>query len=105
LDLLGELKSELESSQSEDTDTETQRQADYDDYEAEITATIADKKERLAGLKQKKADLESAIAHAESEQCDEWEGTYQRETIERQGLCRNEEIEVLAQVVVQHRDY
>jgi hypothetical protein len=56
LDLLAELKSELEFSQSEDTDTETQRQADYDDYEAAITATIADKKDCLASLKQKKAE-------------------------------------------------
>jgi len=114
LSLLAELKSELEISRSEDTDTEEQSQADYDEYEATITSTIAEKKAHLAYLKEKKDNLESTLAQAESDldnakqklatyedllekqvaQCDEWEETYQRETEER-----NDELDVLSQVV------
>jgi predicted RNase H-like nuclease (RuvC/YqgF family) len=114
LNLLADLKTELEASQSEDADTEERQQAEFDEYEATITHTIADKKDRLASLKEKKQTLESTISQAESdlgsaeqkqatyedllaqqiEQCDLWEETYQRETEER-----NEEQDVLAQVV------
>lgn len=114
LGLLAELKSELEISQSEDTEVEDKRQADFDVYSAEISDTISSKKAHLSNLKEKKANLESTITQAESDlsnaqdklatyqdlleqqvaQCDEWEETYQRETSER-----DEELEVLAQVV------
>jgi len=113
IELLEALADDLTVASQEDTDSENQKQADWEQYDSDLDAAIADTERLLESLYSKKASLELSISTAEenlanaqkskaenealldelTNQCAAWKIAYIRTTQER-----SEELESVDQV-------